>query len=312
MPHCVGLLCCVHRLWLRPRPPCSQAPVPSHSDRDQSRFSMLMRENVPLEQGKGIKMAPGNKSKKFTSSSVSSQRASSGTKKKKKRIQKRAKLPAPEAVRCYSPLVYDPEECLNELMQKYAKQPEASEISNLHHYEVKSLTGQEPAARMGISQDISRFEIPMDIKLLEKMPVHEYLKNYCRVCRRRQVFYKKLFDKFDRDKDGFLSITETERALSDVYQGQLHLGQVKELLVLATEELEALDAKLFFVLCAVSERLFYSTFVTEDSSGTYAERQWVETADFSAIRWKLEGCNISASLKRLISLLVERLGNEDA
>lgn len=49
---------------------------------------------------------------------------------------------------------------------------------------------------------------------------------------------------------------------------------------------------------------------TKDASELYSERQWVETADFSAINWKFEGCNINTSLKRLFRLLAYRLGIE--
>ncbi|XP_040194332.1 uncharacterized protein LOC120927609 [Rana temporaria] len=263
-------------------------------------------------------MAPGNKSNAFTGSSVSksqpdSRRNGSGTKRKKKRIKKSAKgdlVPEAQPSRCYSPLVYDPEVCQRELMQKYAKQPEALGISELRQYAAEIQTSQKAAVRMGVSNHISRFEIPMDIKLLENTTVHQYLKTYCRVCKRRQTFYKKFFDKYDRDKDGMLSIMETEAAVTDLYCNEIHPKQVKELIAVTSEEDEMFDSKLFFALCALSERMFYSTFVTKDASELYSERQWVETADFSAINWKFEGCNINTSLKRLFRLLAYRLGIE--
>ncbi|KAM5180767.1 uncharacterized protein ACMZJ9_001324 [Mantella aurantiaca] len=264
-------------------------------------------------------MAPGNKPNAFTGSSASksqseSRRNGSGTKKKKKKIKKstkRGRVPEPVPSRCYSPLVHDPEVCLQELMQKYAKQPEALGISELRQYTADIQTSQKAAVRMGVSNYISRFEIPMDIKLLENMTVHQYLKTYCRVCKRRLTFYKKFFDKYDRDKDGNLSIMETEGALNDLYCHEIHPKQVKELIAMTSEEKEVCDAKLFFALCALSERMFYSTFVTEDASEFYSERQWVETADLSAINWKLEGCNIKESLQKLFRLLVYRLGIEE-
>ncbi|XP_072285585.1 uncharacterized protein [Pyxicephalus adspersus] len=261
-------------------------------------------------------MAPGNKLNTFTGSSLSksqpgSGRNGSGTKKKKKRIKKSAKggrVPEPEPIRCYSPLVYDPEVCLQELMKKYAKQPEALGINELRQYEADLQTSQKSAIRMGVSNHISRFEIPMDIKLLENMTVNQYLKTYCRVCKRRQTFYRKLFDKYDRDKDGILSITEAEGAISDFYCHEIQPKQVKELIAMTSEEDAVFDYQLFFALCALSERVFYSTFVTEESSDLDSEKQWVEAADFSAINWKFEGCNINKSLKRLIRLLVYRFG----
>ncbi|XP_063812145.1 uncharacterized protein LOC135050001 isoform X2 [Pseudophryne corroboree] len=225
-------------------------------------------------------MAPGNKAKTFNGSAKSrpaSQQSGSG-RKKKKRVKKSAQgkhITEPETTPFCSPLVYDPEMQIN------------------------------PGVRLGACNHISRFEIPMDIKLLENMTVHEYLRNYCRVVKRRQMYYKKFFDKFDKDKDGVLSITEMESALNDVFR-EIHPGQVKNLLTLTSENNDVFDSKLFFSMCALSERMFYSTPVSEDTSETYTEKQWVESADFSAINWKFDGCNIDKTLKNLFTVLVCR------
>ncbi|XP_075706926.1 uncharacterized protein LOC142741432 [Rhinoderma darwinii] len=254
-------------------------------------------------------MAPGNKTKTFTGSALSKsgseiQNSGSETKKKKKRLRKSAhgkKLTESEPLRCYSPLVYDPEVSLRELMQKYEKQPESYKISDLREYET-NVTPQG-IVRMGVSNHISRFEIPMDVKQLEDMTVHEYLRSYCWVCKRRQIYYKKFFDKFDKDKDGLLSIKEMERALNDLYFDEIDSRHMEELMALTREGKEVFDTRLFFSVCALSERMFYSRFVTEDMIETYSEKQWVETADFFALSWKFEGCNINTSLKKLFSIL---------
>ncbi|KAM3936046.1 uncharacterized protein RB166_003139 [Leptodactylus fuscus] len=259
-------------------------------------------------------MAPGNKAKTFTGSSMSksrsgTQNSGSETKKKKKRLKKSAhgkKVREPEPVRCYSPLVYDPEVRLQELMQKHAKHPEFYKISDLQEYET-NVTPQG-IVRMGVSNHISRFEIPMDVKELEDMNVHEYLRSFCMVCKRRQIHYKKFFDKFDKDRDGLLSSMEMERALKEVYFNEIDPRPMEELIALTSEGKEAFDTKLFFSVCALSERMFYSRLVTEDTSEIYSETQWVETADFSALRWKFEGCNIKKSLKRLFSILYPDMG----
>ncbi|XP_073421746.1 uncharacterized protein [Dendrobates tinctorius] len=257
-------------------------------------------------------MAPGNKAKTFAASSLSSrteiQNSSSETKKKKKRLKKSAhgkKVNEPEPLRCYSPLVYDPEVSLRELMQKYPKQPMTYKISDLQEYENNVTT--YGISRMGVSNHISRFEIPMDIRQLEDMTVHEYLRSYCRVCKRRQIYYKKFFDKFDKDKDGLLSIMEMERALNDVYFNEIDPGLMEELMAL-TSEGKAFDPKIFFSVCALSERMFYSRLVTEDMNEINSEKQWVETADFTTLRWKFKGCSINKSLKRLFSVLYPDLG----
>ncbi|XP_066454707.1 uncharacterized protein [Eleutherodactylus coqui] len=258
-------------------------------------------------------MPPGKKVKTFTGSALSKsgpELKKSGTdSKKKKKFKKSAhgkKVTEPEPLRCYSPLVYDPEISLRELMQKYAKQPESYKISDFQEYETN--VTQQGIVRMGVSNHISRFEIPMDIKQLETMTIHEYLRSYCWVCKRRQIYYKKFFDKFDKDKDGLLSILEIEIALNEVYFHEIDPGLMEDLMALINEGDEVFEAKLFFSVCALSERMFYSRLVTEDTSETDTERQWVESADFSSLSWKFEGCNINKPLKRLFSILYPDMG----
>ncbi|CAH2219882.1 FK506-binding 5-like isoform X1 [Pelobates cultripes] len=253
-------------------------------------------------------MAPGNKSKTFKSSSLSTRRPVNSGTKKKKRVKKSAKEKSrddQQSVRCMSPLVYNPETSLQELMQKYQKETEDVKLKDLHEYESNRQKNHKVAVRMGLSNRISRFEIPMDMKLLESITVQEYLRQYCHVCKRRQKYYKDFFDKFDKDKDGLLSLMETECALNNLYFNEIHPRQVKDLMTkIAAEENSKFDPELFFALCALSERLFYATFVTEDTTDKYTEKQWLETADLSAITWKFAGFNINTTLKNLLDALV--------
>ena len=46
--------------------------------------------------------------------------------------------------------------------------------------------------RLALSQHNSRFEIPMDVKLLETMTPMEYLTNYSVISKRRKALYKRL------------------------------------------------------------------------------------------------------------------------
>ncbi|XP_075445455.1 uncharacterized protein LOC142489117 isoform X5 [Ascaphus truei] len=191
-----------------------------------------------------------------------------------------------------------------QLKQRYKKSLEDSGLNEPHEYVPDRQKSQHVAVRMGLSNHISRFQIPMDIKLLESMNVQDYLRNYCLVCKRRQTYYKKFFDKFDSDKDGIISSMEMEAALKDVYFNEINSEQVKHLMsVISAEENTEFDSKLFYSLCALSERLFYTKFVTEDTHDKYCEKPWVEKADFSAINWKLVGCDIDEALKRLLCLL---------
>ncbi|CAH2219881.1 Hypothetical predicted protein [Pelobates cultripes] len=183
-------------------------------------------------------MAPGNKSKTFKSSSLSTRRPVNSGTKKKKRVKKSAKEKSrddQQSVRCMSPLVYNPETSLQELMQKYQKETEDVKLKDLHEYESN----------------------------------------------------------------------ETECALNNLYFNEIHPRQVKDLMTkIAAEENSKFDPELFFALCALSERLFYATFVTEDTTDKYTEKQWLETADLSAITWKFAGFNINTTLKNLLDALV--------
>lgn len=52
-----------------------------------------------------------------------------------------------------------------------------------------------------------------------------------------------------------------ERALNDVYFNEIDPPLLEELMVLISEGKEVFDTELFFSVCALSERLFYSRLV---------------------------------------------------
>lgn len=53
--------------------------------------------------------------------------------------------------------------------------------------------------RLALSKQASRFELPMDMRVLEKMTPLEYLNKYCIVSSRRQMLYDRIYYK---NKDG--------------------------------------------------------------------------------------------------------------
>lgn len=59
--------------------------------------------------------------------------------------------------------------------------------------------------RLGFQSVLSPLCLPSDLTALE------YLRRYCFVCSRRQNYYNKSFDKFDRDRDGILSLKVTRQ-----------------------------------------------------------------------------------------------------
>ena len=58
--------------------------------------------------------------------------------------------------------------------------------------------------RLALSKRASRFELPMDMRLLEKMTPLQYLDKYCVVTSRRQMLYDKIFFKHKNSQSGKL------------------------------------------------------------------------------------------------------------
>ncbi|XP_066552102.1 uncharacterized protein LOC136718316 isoform X2 [Amia ocellicauda] len=198
---------------------------------------------------------------------------------------------------------------LRELMARHQKPTDAEGLQSIraqqYEYESTRAKSQPVAVRMGLSRRICRFELPMDIRELEVLHPQDYLRRHCIVCRRRSSHYRKAFDKFDRDRDGLLSFREMERGLRDVYGDRLGTERVQQLtqLVLADSSTQ-FDGSLFCALCALSERLFYSSFVTEDTEAPEnGERDPLEQADFGSLLSKFRSCNIQPSMRTLLSLL---------
>ncbi|KAK1158294.1 hypothetical protein AOXY_G23155 [Acipenser oxyrinchus oxyrinchus] len=244
---------------------------------------------------------PGNKSSRKASGRNS---AKGRRKKKKEKKEKEESEPQP-----ISPLVYNSQVALEELLVKHQRSPVDEGIGSvraeLAEYQARRTKGQQITVRMGLSRKISRFVLPMDMKELENLTALEYLRRYCFVCSRRQNYYNKSFDKFDRDRDGILSLKEMERALKDVYTDDIASEKVQELaeLVRAVSETQ-FDRQLFGAMCALSERLFYTSFVTEDTEDAgNGARHRVEEADFCSLTSRFRGCDIQGNVKSLLSML---------
>ncbi|RXM93933.1 Unconventional myosin-Ic [Acipenser ruthenus] len=149
---------------------------------------------------------------------------------------------------------------LEELLVKHQRSPVDEGIGS-------RTKGQQITVRMGLSRKICRFVLPMDMKELENLTALEYLRRYCFVCSRRQNYYNKSFDKFDRDRDGILSLKEMERALKDVYTDDITSEKVQELaeLVRAVSETQ-FDRQLFGAMCAVYG---YMRFISNETKPCY-------------------------------------------
>lgn len=60
--------------------------------------------------------------------------------------------------------------------------------------------------RLALSRNVCRFELPFDMKILEKIEPLDYLRKYCKISDRRKAFYKRVFDKLKikHEKEDYL------------------------------------------------------------------------------------------------------------
>ncbi|XP_033627003.1 proteoglycan 4-like [Asterias rubens] len=160
--------------------------------------------------------------------------------------------------------------------------------------------------RMALSRRACRFEIPMDVFVLENMSPTEYLQQYCIVSKRRQAMYRRSFSKVDKDNDMKINMKEFNAAVLEALVGTVQLEQVQDVLtMIQADKFPHFGPKLFCAICSLLERLHYREFVTEDTVDKegLVEKEKVEDADFLALDWKFDGCVINEPLKRLLYML---------
>ncbi|XP_071945016.1 uncharacterized protein [Antedon mediterranea] len=181
--------------------------------------------------------------------------------------------------------------------------PDSPDITDISDIDVKKPKMQTwLRGRLALSRQSSRFEIPMDVRVLESMTPMDYLLGYCRINKRRQAMYKKAFRKVDKDNDGVISLKEMEKGLNEIFVDSIEPEQVETLLdLLKIEQSVKLRSKMFCAISALTERLLFQQLTTEEAAELLNhKKERIEDADFSALDWKLEGCKIQPELRRLL------------
>ncbi|CAF4481706.1 unnamed protein product [Rotaria socialis] len=56
-------------------------------------------------------------------------------------------------------------------------------------------------------------------------------------------------------------------------------------------------------IAAFSERYFFNIFTRQDSMEPQLQKEILEKLDFSSLKWKLVGINISSSLRQILRLI---------
>ncbi len=147
-----------------------------------------------------------------------------------------------------------------------------------------------------------RFELPVDLKVLESLSVIKYLSNYCIVSSRRKYLFKTTFLKADGDLDGIINSYELRQALLDLYSNSIENECLDDILDIIDCQLGSVfDRIQFAAISAFSERYLCARYhYTKEIS---ASKQLLEQTDFAGLKAKLEGYNIAPKLVRMLLIV---------
>ncbi|KAI3381148.1 hypothetical protein SNEBB_009525 [Seison nebaliae] len=159
--------------------------------------------------------------------------------------------------------------------------------------------------RLALSKQSARFELPIDIRLLQKMSTIEYLCSYCRVSVRRNALYKRIFEKLKDGKDGDMSFNNLILSLKEVHSGGVGEEQLNEVFDLIELDREKrIDYELFIGIASFLERILYHQFVTEDTEEMPDyQKDNLESADFQSLPKRCNSLNMNKNLMKLLQML---------
>uniref|UniRef100_H2ZCD5 Uncharacterized protein n=1 Tax=Ciona savignyi TaxID=51511 RepID=H2ZCD5_CIOSA len=171
--------------------------------------------------------------------------------------------------------------------------------------------------RMALSRNICRFWLPIDVRDLQGLSPAQYLSKYCVITKRRYKLYAQAFERQlnkRKTKDTSIEAKTTldikgcDCALRDVHSNCIddkQIALVRELVCINNDDTQCsvsrVKSSLFCQVCALTERLFYSHFVTEDGEDEMtSQKQKIEDADFDGLEWRLRNVTITDELRRLL------------
>eukprot|EP00105_Crassostrea_gigas_P039870 XP_019924018.1 PREDICTED: uncharacterized protein LOC105331026 isoform X19 [Crassostrea gigas] len=159
--------------------------------------------------------------------------------------------------------------------------------------------------RLALSQQSSRFTLPIDMARLEQMTPLDYVKNFCIIKRRRKKLYQDIFVKH-KDKSGQIPFKDLEKALTMVLVNTLTSDDYKRIVeLLDISDSTRVDVDGFSAMAALAERLMCSTHVDsqEQVDQPDYQKEKIECADFSALEWKLTGVQVNPKIVRILKEL---------
>ena len=166
---------------------------------------------------------------------------------------------------------------------------------------------------LSVSCDTCRFELPINANSLSNMTMQDYLSTHCVLSARRVHLYRYFFKKYDKNRDGVLSMEEACNALHGIYSYS-ETEKCVEILTRALEEERKeknmdsikVHVELFEGLAALTERLiFHHQNPRMHRTGGIADRvqSELEQSDFHSIKTRLHGVTISKYLQMIFHWL---------
>ncbi|XP_062613721.1 protein piccolo-like isoform X2 [Saccostrea cucullata] len=159
--------------------------------------------------------------------------------------------------------------------------------------------------RLALSQQSSRFTLPIDMARLEQMTPLEYVKNFCIIKRRRKKLYQDIYMKHREKTAGAIPFKDLEKAMTQVLVNTITSEDYKKIVdLLDITDTTKVDLEAFSAMTALAERLMCSTHVSQEQvDQPDYQKEKIECADFSALKWKLTGVKVNPKIEKILQEL---------
>jgi hypothetical protein len=150
-----------------------------------------------------------------------------------------------------------------------------------------------------ISFQACRFELPFDLKLLERLTPLDYLTKYCRLSSRRQYQFKRIFDKY-RNRYYQFESSYLYLSLLDLHKQNLtykNFNYLCQLIDLNNQQYQ-FTFDTYAGILALYERILH-----KDLDDYNLTKNEIEKCDFYSLDRKFDGLIISNTMKQLLNAL---------
>ncbi|CAL8091032.1 unnamed protein product [Calicophoron daubneyi] len=154
----------------------------------------------------------------------------------------------------------------------------------------------------------ARFSLPMQLKELEGLSAMQYCLKYCVLSNNRIALYQRTHARMRENRRPKINVKALCDAISGLLGGTLTEEQREELVSLfdLSSESKALTMDEFYIVCAVAERLYYQKNLRSLSEETQQMQCGpLEAADFHRFNMRLEGVELTPSLRRFLQRITD-------